>query len=117
MLPIVKLPPRTVFISGSRTDGAGGVAGGADEGRGIAGWEIGATAVAGGGCDAVDLMAGDGGEVAFGITAAGGAGADACLSTLPRGCRSKYQSAPPAMTSKVRLSKKSRMFSRRFRVF
>ena len=93
-----------------------GAAEGADEGCGIAGWVIGAGGVADEGCDAVDLMAGDGDEGGFGITAGGGTGADACLSTLPRGCRSKYQRAPPAMTSTVRLSKKSRMFSRRFRV-
>jgi hypothetical protein len=61
-------------------------------------------------------MAGDGDEDAFGVTAADKAGADAWLSTLPRGCRSKYQRAPPAITSKVRLNKKIRMFSRRFRV-
>jgi hypothetical protein len=61
-------------------------------------------------------MAGDGDEVAFGVTAGGGTGADACLSTLPRGCRSKYHRTPLAMTSTVRLSRKSRIFSRRFRV-
>jgi hypothetical protein len=67
----------------------------------------------GSGAACFTVGAGDGGT--FGISTGCEAGADACFPGLPYGCMSTYQSAPLAMTSKVRLSKKIRILSRRLR--
>src|ERR1700682_6102322 len=122
---MAKLPPRSGLISGFRIEascvvgGVIGAAGDVDCGSGFparegCGWGAGVTG--GGVCGAACFTVGAGNEVEFCTSAEGEMGADALSANLPFGCKSMYQSAPPAMTSTARLSKKIRIFSRRFRV-
>src|ERR1700686_2692356 len=99
---MVKLPPRSGFISGSRIEAScvvGGVTGadgdcfsGADclAAREGCGWGAGVTGEV---CGAVCFTAGAGNAVEFCNSAEGEMGANALSATLAFGCKSMYQKA------------------------